>query len=100
MYKVILVEVIGLGRGKEDRAHREKAQHIFDRHGVAYKAWSVEGRTMGQRLMEYGPFESREAFEAARAKLRADEEWQALQKNWIEAGVVVPGTTEAFTLTD
>ena len=100
MYKILLIEVIAHGKSAEDRAYREKVQSIFDRYGVAHKVWSVEGRRSGQRLVEYGPFESQADFEAAAAKLSADEEWQALRDERIEAGVVVPGTGERFILTD
>jgi hypothetical protein len=100
MYKMILVEVIAWGKGEEDRAYREKSQAIFDRYGISQKVWRIEGRKMGQVLVELGPFSSREENEAASAKLFADEEWQALQRERIEAAVVVPGTQEFFILTD
>ena len=80
MYKLILTEVIAQGKGEEDRAYREKSRSIFDRFGVPHKVWSVEGRKMGQVLVELGPFGSREEAQAASAKVFADEEWQDLQQ--------------------
>ena len=100
MYKVILTEVIAQGKGQDDRAYREKSQRIFDRYGTFHKVWIVQGRRMGQVLVEFGPFESREESLAVQAKIGADEEWLALQRERIAAGVVVPGTEEIFILTD
>jgi hypothetical protein len=100
MYKVLLIEVIAHGKGEEDRADREQSQRVFDKYGMPRKVWNVEGRKSGQVLVEYGPFASREEFEAARDKLLADEEWQDLHAKRIEAGVVVPGSGETFVLTD
>ena len=100
MIKHLRTECIALGKGKEDRVFREKVQSAFDRLGIPYKRWRVEGRRANQWLVEYGPFESREDFEAARAKVFADEEWRALVDERIEAGVVVDGTIEDFILTD
>jgi hypothetical protein len=100
MYKVILTEVIAQGKGEDDKAYREKSQRIFERHGAFHKVWHVEGRQMGQVLVEFGPFVSREESEAVSANVSADEEWQALQRERIEAGVVVPGTQEFYILTD
>jgi hypothetical protein len=100
VYKVILTQVIAQGKGEEDRAYREASQRIFDRLGVPRKVWSVEGRKVGQILIEFGPFDSREESKIAQGKLRADEELQDLQRKWIESGVGVPGTSELFILTD
>ena len=100
MYKVILTEVIAQGKGEADRAYREKSQKIFEKYGAYHKVWSIEGRKMGQVLVEFGPFVSREESDAVGAKVDADEEWQDLQRERIEAGVVVPGTQEIFILTD
>ena len=100
MYKVILIEVIAPDKREEDRAYREKSQKLFDRHGASHKVWSIEGRKMGQVLVEFGPYESREEADAIAAKVYADEEWPSLQAKRTEAGVVVPGTQEIFILTD
>jgi hypothetical protein len=100
MYKMILTEVIAPGKGKEDRAYREKSQRVFDRFGIPHKVWRIEGRKRGQVLVELGPFDSREAFETAGDKLSADEEWQDLQRQRIASGTVVPATCEAFILID
>jgi hypothetical protein len=100
VYKMILTEVIAQGKGEQDRAYREKSQRIFDRYGVPHKVWNIEGRKMGQVLVEFGPFGSREESEAAGAKVFTDDEWQALQQERIEAGVVVPGTQDILILTD
>jgi hypothetical protein len=100
MYKMVLIEVIAPGKGKEDRAYREKSQRIFDRYEIPHKVWHIEGRKMGQVLVEFGPFDSREDSEAAQHKIYEDEEWLRLQSGRTEAGVVVPGTQEVFILTD
>ena len=100
MYKVVLIEVIAPGKREDDRAYREKSQKIFDRHGAPHKVWSIEGRKMGQVLVEFGPYDNQEEAEAIAAKIYADEEWPSLQAKRAEAGVVVPGTQDVFILTD
>ena len=55
MYKIILTEVIAQGKDAQDRDYREKSQKIFDRYGIPHKVWRVEGRKMGQVLVEFGP---------------------------------------------
>jgi hypothetical protein len=100
VYKVILTEVIAPGKDAQDRAYREETQRIFERYDMPHKVWSIEGRKMGQVLVEFGPIESQEAFWAIANKIYADEEWQQLQQAREEAGVVVPGTQELFYLTD
>jgi hypothetical protein len=100
MFKEILIEVIAPGKDEEARVYREKSQRIFDRLGIPRKVWRIQGRKSGQVLVEYGPFDSREAFEAARARIHADKERQALLREWNESGAVVPGTTEIYFLAD
>lgn len=100
MYKLIASEVVAIGKGQEDRLYREKTQKLFDKYGVPRQIWRLEGRKAGQIVIEYGPFESQEAAETALAKVRADEEWQALTKARGEAGTVVGGTIETYMLTD
>ena len=100
MYKVILIEVIAPGKRGADKAYRETSQKLFDRHGAPHKVWSVEGRKMGQVLVEFGPYDSREEADAIAAKIYADEAWPRLQAERTEAGVVVPGTQEIYILTD
>jgi hypothetical protein len=100
MYKMLIIEVIAPGKEQEDRAYREASQKLFDKYGVRHKVWQIDGRKMGQVLVEFGPFEGREAAQAAADKLYADAEWQRLQAERIAAGVVVPGTQETFSLND
>ena len=99
MYKMLLISVAQLGKGSRAWAYQEKKQRIYDRLGIPRKAWRIEGRKVGQVLVEYGPFESREGFDAAQAKITEDEEWQALNREQNAAEVVVPGSQEVFLLT-
>ena len=99
MIKYMVMEVIALGKGEEDRAYREKVQKLFDKYGVSpTRVWRVNGRRMGQVMAEMGEAESAEAAQAVGTKLVADAEWIALQKERNEAGTVVPGTQEVFEL--
>ena len=84
----------------EENIYRGKTQNIYDRYAIPRKAWMVEGRNLGQILMEYGGFESREKADSALEKIYADKEWQELTKRRVEEGVVVPGTQELYFLTD
>jgi hypothetical protein len=58
----------------------------------------VRGRKAGQVFVELGEFESRDAAEAAAAKIAADEEWVKLQQERNESGTIVPGTQELWEL--
>jgi len=100
MYKAVIIEIVASGKTKEDKALREKEKKVFEKYGIGFKAWSVEGRRVGQVFLEFGPWESREEEEAAVAKLFADKEWQDLARERTESGLLVPGTSDLFLLTD
>jgi hypothetical protein len=75
MYKIFITEVIARGKVEEDKAFRERAKKILEKHGYPYKVWGVEGRKFGQVYIEIGrEFKSRVDFEAARDKVLADKE--------------------------
>jgi len=100
MYKAVIIEIVASGKTKEDKALREKEKKVLEKYGSPIKVWSVKGRRVGQVFLEFGPWESREEEEAAVAKLFADKEWQDLARERTESGLLVPGTSELFLLTD
>ena len=100
LFKEIQMYVIEQGKDKEAREIQEKEQRVFDRLGIPRKVWRIQGRKSGQVLIEYGPFESREAFEAERARVGADEERQVLLQERHASGIMVPGSSELYFLSD
>jgi len=99
MLKYVLIEVIAEERAEEERAYRQKAQALFDEYGIApTRVFQIWGRKMGQVFAELGEFETEEQAAAAWSKLTADKRWQALQKERVAAGTVVPGTQEMLDL--
>jgi hypothetical protein len=99
MFRYVTMEVITPGREADDQAYREKAQALFEKHGIApTRVFQVWGRRMGQVCAELGEFETREQAEAAWSELAADKEWRALQKERDASGVVLPETRELLDL--
>ncbi len=82
MFKYGLFEVVKYGREAEDKAYRERAAQILKRYGLEEKIWQVDGRTIGQVFLEWGPFESRQHSGRTSGKriILSDEEYQ-LQAN-------------------
>jgi len=100
MYKPVIIEIVASGKTEEDKALREKEKKVLKKYGTTMKAWSVEGRKSGQVFLEFGSFESREEAEAVWTKIFADKEWQDLSRERTESGLLVPGTSDLFLLSD
>ena len=94
MHKVIRFSVVPRGKGEEARDCEERKQKVYDRYGFPRKVWRVQWRTGGQKLVEYGPFESQEALLAAYAEVAADKEYQAISQEEQDIGVEVEGRGE------
>ena len=100
MYKPVIIEIVASGKTKEDKALREKEKKVLEKYGTATKVWNVEDPRLGQVFIEFGPWESREEAEAVWTKIFADKEFQNLMRERIESGLLVPGTSDLFLLTD
>jgi len=99
MFRYVTMEVIAPGRDADDRAYRERAQALFEKHGIApTRVFRVWGRKMGQVYAELGEFETQEQAEAAWSELAADKAWRALQEEREASGVIIPGTPELLDL--
>lgn len=100
MYKAVIIEIVASGKTEEDKALREKEKKVLEKYGTTMKVYSVEGRTLGQVFIEFGSFESREEADAVWDKIFADKEFQDLSRERIDSGLLVPGTSDLFLLTD
>ena len=96
MYKWVGTEIVPSRRRAEYKDWWDKRDQLFKEHGVEpIKAYEVEGRTMGMVFWETAEFENREALDDWLARYRVATE--SLSRG---EGVVLPGSTEYFILTD
>ena len=99
MFKIVETDLIAKDKVEEHKAWVKRAQKVFEKHGLTFKVWRIEGRKAGQVFQEFGEHESRAAADAAIDKIMADKEWQDLSQE-LDSELVVKGSREYFHLTD
>lgn len=100
MIRGILIEVVHHNRQEEDKTYRRKAAEIMKRHGIEVRVWRVEGRRIGEVLVDWGEFDSHDQMEERIGPLFADPEWQALEQEREAAGTILPGSMEELRLVE
>ena len=98
MVRFMLTEVVRFGHEEEDKAYRRKAAEIMKRYGIEVQVWRIEGRKIGQVLVDWGVFDSAEEVRERIGRLFADSDWQALEQERAAAGTIIPGTMEELRL--
>ena len=96
MYKWVGTEIVADGKMAEYKAWWEARDKLFRKHGMQpFKAYQVEGRSLGMVFFEGPEFETQQEWEKWLAQYAP-----ATESLHREDGIVVPGSCEFFILTD
>ncbi len=60
---------------EEDKSYRRKAAEIMKRHGLKVNVWRIEGRRVGEVLVDWGEYDSFEQMTEQVEALFVDPEW-------------------------